>query len=1284
MSRPGFATRDDLLRWPSDVADGQLPRLIRRLAWETAPDAVRLGFPAGSGTSAGDWDGFARTVSVRTAQGNAFVPDGLSVWELSVQKSGITAKADGDYEKRTSTPDGSPTTEAVYIEAILRPWGDRRAWAAGKASDGRWKEVRGYGVDDMEEWLETAPVTHSWLSELLGLAPHGYRAAESWWQGWAQATNPTLPAGVVLAGRDEASAALDSRLDGTPAITTITGGSQEETLAFIAALLDSHADDGDSRWLSRAAFIDHVASWRALAERPGSLIMVPATADVVAEAALGASHHVLIPVTGASADIELPPIDARAAIAVLRGEGVNETVAEEAGRLARASLLSMRRRLAVKPELHTPAWAASPPRARRGLLLASSWDQDHEADRAAVTELAGGDYDALLETLAELSRTSDPFVSRIGAAWQLVSVQDAWIQMRSAVRADDLDRLDPVVHQVLLERDPALDMPLDDRWYAATVGKSPAYSGGLRRGLAATLALLGIYGDVIEAGHGATGRDRAAGIVREVLRNAAADKTGDLWNSLSSVLPRLAEAAPRAFLDGVREATAGPAPVIAAMFTDKGPASPTAELSRHHHLLWALERIAWSAEDLGRAARVLARLAEIDPGGRMRNRPLNSLACIFCLAHPETSVSTEDRLTVIGSLRQHHPGVSWPLMMALLPSQLAVYYPTAAPEFRDWKPQDPVTVTTAEWLKSVEVLVGWAVEDAGDDPSRWQQLLQVLAFQPQPDRQRIRDALVKRATNGTLSEHGRPELREALRELIASHRSRSGRKGALPAEELDALQTAEEALAPTDPVQRYTWLFARQLPDLGIGHQFNQPAYETALREQRVAAVTAIGKGGLGAVRQLAASAADAWVVGACLAEATGEEHHDGILALIPAADQADERLAEGWLAYRFQENGWTWLDQLLAVQPTAEQAALALVASRDYPKAWQVADTHAVQVAEEFWRRFPINGLGYGFGHAIEAAGRLAHAGRVSEALKLTVIYLDRLTGDPVDSLISLLGQFAIAYESDPQTALLSEYDFQALLGYLAQHADPQRRAKIAQLEWQFLALLGYEPAPGALHEALAADPELFVNVMEVAWRASDEEDADEDSEEGDTTDSEGEQPSEAQVQLAQNAYVLLTSFDLLPGTGPDGRVDPAALTQWVERVIELATASGRRKIAEELVGQVLASGPADDDGARPCQPVRDLLENLQSERVEQGLVTRMYNRREDTDNPWRVTARDPEDGGKQERKLAEQHRAQAIAFSNTWPQTSAVLQRLASMRDVDAREQEIIAERFRQGRRK
>ena len=186
------------------------------------------------------------------------------------------------------------------------------------------------------------------------------------------------------------------------------------------------------------------------------------------------------------------------------------------------------------------------------------------------------------------------------------------------------------------------------------------------------------------------------------------------------------------------------------------------------------------------------------------------------------------------------------------------------------------------------------------------------------------------------------------------------------------------------------------------------PQYDTALREQRIAAVTEAEKRGLDAVRELAASAVDARIVGACLAEVAGDKYRTGLVAMIPATAPADEWLAEGWLARRFQQDGWTWLDRLLAEELIPEQAAVALLASRDYPKAWQVADTRGAPVAEAFWRYFSISGLGHGFSHAVEAAGRLAQAGRVAAALKLAVIYIDDLGGQSADFLIGLLSQFA------------------------------------------------------------------------------------------------------------------------------------------------------------------------------------------------------------------------------------------------------------------------------------
>jgi hypothetical protein len=96
-------------------APSEFPRLLRRLILETGGDVIGLEFPAGEGVSGGEWDG-----SVGSGSATAFIPAGLSVWELSVRQD-VGTKAEEDYRKRSATPDGTPTTEATDVAPSCGP-----------------------------------------------------------------------------------------------------------------------------------------------------------------------------------------------------------------------------------------------------------------------------------------------------------------------------------------------------------------------------------------------------------------------------------------------------------------------------------------------------------------------------------------------------------------------------------------------------------------------------------------------------------------------------------------------------------------------------------------------------------------------------------------------------------------------------------------------------------------------------------------------------------------------------------------------------------------------------------------------------------------------------------------------------------------------------------------------------------------------------------------------------------------------------------------------------------
>jgi hypothetical protein len=1263
MERPGLADQKDLARWADSVASqSEFPRLIRRLILETGKGVVHLGVPAGEGVASGDWDG-----TVRATEATAFLPKGLSLWEMSVNKN-VGAKADSDFEKRTSTPDGSPTTEASYVAAYLRRWGKRDEWARDRNSGGRWKEVKAYGIDAIETWLEAAPVTHAWISEKLGLHPFGLRPADSWWAIWSSRTTPSMTIDLVTAGRSKQTAQLVEALADTssPRLITIKGASMQETQAFIATVGLEAERRGQAHVLPRIAFVDEVAAWRALEDQSNPLILVPSAEAVIAEAGASSRHHVVVPVTSATpADIELPPLDEEEATAALKAAGLrDDRRAQEAGRLARRSLTALRRRLANKPELHEPNWAKAPvPRQVRALLFAGLWKDANESDRAVVSDLAEGPYELLREELAPLASRDDPFLVRVGDSWSLVSPFDAWLLLRGQLVKEDMDRLKEAVDKVLSEDDPALELPLEERWMASIYGKVRKYSADLRQGLSRTLALLAVQGSHVDAG--GSGSEWASYIDRTVLEGATKDTTGTRWASVSDVLPLLAEASPDRFAEAVRSGVTGDAPVLRLMFLDRKDADSFTTSSPHTGLLWALEALAWSDEHFGQAIDLLARLDALDPGGKLSNRPFESIANIYCPWHPETNAGINSRLTVLDGLRKRHADLSWRLMISMLPESDAIHMPTYEPQYRDWK-LDRQPVTTAEYVNLLAEVVTRLISDADADAGRWDEFLQKSSQLPPNDRVRVYDALEDVVSAAVDNAQLRSSLWQTLRRITSEHTEFTDADWALPTGEVERLKGLMERLSPSSAFVEQSWLFADHMPNIvDVKRRDDLEAFETELTSRRHDAVAAIeGEGGIDAVKRLARESVVPWAVGVALADATQDRHAAELLPALDGEERAEHALAHAYFARLFASLGWDWLDGLLRQESvTATQRARLLWASRDFPRAWERADEDGDDVARGFWTNFSNVGHGADFPHVAYCAERLMSVGRYASALDLMAMYLGR--GTEEQPLVPLIEQAltGLLEHEDPEARQLRQWDFEQLFSLLERHKQVVGDARLASLEWAYLPALGHEPDVPALHGAMANDPSFFVEIVKTVYRPRARDD-----------NGTGEEPSENRKRLAANGYELLSSWSRVPGLAEDGTLDAAALQEWTREVVRLLEEADRLEVGLLHVGRMLASSPPDSDGNWPGEAVRDLLEELQSEQLEEGLRTEILNRRG-------VTSRAPGDGGTQEARLAEKHAAEARAVGDKSPRAAAILRAVASAYESEARREDQHAEKFRTG---
>lgn len=1272
MTRPGYVDRSKLQNWADTrSAQSEFPRLVRRLVLETTPGLLELGMPAGEGVAAGDWDG-----SIRTTDATAWVPEGLSVWELSVNSSPNT-KADEDYVKRAATPDGTATGDCTYVEVILRPWTARASWARGKRGDDVWRDVRALGLDDIETWLEAAPITWAWLSEELGLSPRGLRTGFTWWRDWAAQTNPALTSKAVLAGRTDAAREVEDRAATSASITTVAGASVEEVCAFVAAVAVNRDEQGKGQMLARLAFVDDLSTWRQLAASSQPLVLVPRTPELVSEIPTGTVHSFCVPVVAEEgADVILPPLDPSELADALKAAGIADSErADTLGRLGRRSLTALRRNIAVQAALHRPAWAdTTPSRNFRSILLAGSWRDNAAGDRSIIETLTGVDYETFRDSITGIvDNPTDPLAIRTDGAWHLVSAVDACMLLVSKLTSDDMQRFESVVEMVLAEGDPALDLPRDQRWRASIDGKTRRYSGDLRHGLAQSLALLGVYGGTVTWSGGGSGAGVANYLVRKLLEWASADPTGRAWQSLADILPLLAEAGPEAFLDAVSVAATGEEPLLATMFQDSTDESGLfSGGTPHTNLLWALECLSWCTDYFGRAVALLARLDEIDPGGRMSNRPAASLAAIYRPWHPDASVDPDRRIAVLDSLRRRHPDAAWKLECSMLPEgHSGVHFPISAPVFRTWRPNKQ-SVTYGEIWKMTTAAVERSIEDAGADAERWATILDRTSAMAPADRERVVAALDSIADQADLASDFRYSVWRSLIDLIGRHREFTDAAWSLPEEELAKLDSLATRYQPESAYLRLVGLFQSYTPHIGARQLDDYEGFERELGRLRVEAIKEIeAEGGFDAIIKLARDATVHGAVGISLAH-LGSSYDSELLGWL--AIEGPDNLAETAMSYfsaRYALDGFDLITGLLARDDlTIEQRArLLLVARENLTEVWALAAADQ-ELETRYWMAFQPLGLGHDFDRLDEVADRLILAGRHADVLHLMSMYSHTEKDGPrpegaklivraLDGLLADQAQSAAARG-------LRTYDFQRLFAYLEAMRDHLEPGDLVRLQWAYLPALGYDAKIPALSESLAADPSEFVGMVCLVFRARPGAE-DKEGVEGQADDEQHD------ASMASNAYRLLNAWDLPPGL-VDGSMDAKVLRSWLDGAMELLAEHGRTEVGLQQFGQVLGHTPPDPDGTWPGVVVRDLLEDVQLEHIETGLYLHVVNSRG-------ITSRGLEDGGGQEFQLSADYRAKAEALADTAPRTAALFRRVAASYDSDARRNEDDAERFRRG---
>ena len=1248
-------SRDELLRWAgTPMAHSEMPRLIRRLIANTCPDAERVDMPDGTAVHAGGWDGV-----VDCGEGNRFVPQGRSVWEISTQQTSLKRKANDDYDKRVKRTPAETRAAVSYVAVICAKWVKSREFEQQQSASGKFGSVRAYNAGDIADWLECDPATTVWLREKMDKVPYtGVQLLSRRWGTWLNATSPPLAESVVLAGRNSEAERLRARCAEGPGGLCTVGGSvtADEIAAFVAAaLLSGHSEDtmgrdvlyvDDRELLERLLNPDRLALDSIGASRAPRLTVVTPLADSVQHLPVDSPHLLIVAMPGnPQAQLILGPVDGDDVAAAMGAAEVDFYRSREFGAMARMSLPALRRRLALNPEMHRPDWVSD--RSVRRLLLVGRWHTRSAGDTQLLENFVGYPHEDLVDLLH--ATEPDPPMVLTNERWHAVSPNDAWDLISNQLTREDLDSFVSTAVGVLSSVDPYEGMGTTEALRAQYDGVRPEYSADIKRGVSTTVALLGARPAVVR-GDAAPDTRVAAAVVARVLRDANDDMTALAWLTMCPYLSLLAEAAPNEVLEGLRACVAQRHPFIESLLPcgadDTFDYIPQAAL---RHVIAALEVLAWSPDHLLAAVAVMAELAAADTSSRGNKAICNSLASTIYPWYPRTAADSSACIEALEMLHRRHGETAWCVMVEMLDTTRAVIS-RRGPLYRDWKPSEPIATANGR-QELIQTVASKLVEDAGSDPQRLSALASRVGHMPPEVFVSFRDAL-QRLVGAGPSDHFKSTLWPALRDMVARHREYQHTNWALPESELAPIDPILDLLRPADPARTYGWLFEHALVHIpGIPIE-ERDSHEDALKARRTQAVQAVlDSFGFDGVLALAEGVGQPHEVGRAL-DRTGANHDAGVISAMHDGSEALIGASFGY--FRERSNHWTWQDveALLAEHsPTPQVAADLLRALPPRLRAWSGVNDLGSEIVTEYWQRVGYYSLGMpdDVTDQLDVSRGLRAVGRTDDATWMLSMWVHRSELEPelVDEIADCLQErISGELEQDEPHTRLQQYDLTLLMAVLDRHRDHLGQDRVATIEWQYYPALRYAPdfsAPN-LRRRLSQNPEFFVSLVELVYKPAS------------ASHQDRPEPSDAERSIMSNAWHLLwhwPSGSFAPGADAHSRLDSASLNCWIDQVRSRLARIDRADVGDSTIGTALAGAPADPDEDGPCEAVRDLIERIQSNLLESGFATALYNARG-------ATSRSLTEGGHQERELADYYRDSSRQF-NRWARTAAIYARLA-----------------------
>ena len=259
---------------------------------------------------------------------------------------------------------------------------------------------------------------------------------------------------------------------------------------------------------------------------------------------------------------------------------------------------------------------------------------------------------------------------------------------------------------------------------------------------------------------------------------------------------------------------------------------------------------------------------------------------------------------------------------------------------------------------------------------------------------------------------------------------------------------------------------------------------------------------------------------------------------------------------------------------------------------------------------------------------------------------------------IVSTLEEINLTKYNEPENVRLDHYSIRDVFADLhtRDHVDED---KMAEIEFKLLFIFdkyGLGILPQYLYKAVAKTPSFYIDLIKNCFRPQDEIFLEEQNEQMST---------EHRKMIFENAYSIISNFNLIPGLQEDASIIEGELNNWIDEVRELANACGRGKITDSQIGQILARYPNREGKISFPSTIHDTLERLDSIDIYRGFGSQVFNR-------MGATSRAVDSGGYIERDRASHFNNLAENIKISHPNVAEIYRRLARGYERDAKRED------------